>query len=684
MRAAGFRMNDKGLAMPSMHRAGGWIAIALAALALLLAGAAPARAANEAVALTNTGCLTCHDAKARKIDVPGSDEKPRPLLGIVPEKYYQSVHANLACVSCHTGITVNPPPGGDHGQDAAQTTASAKCADCHLALWKKAEQDGTASIKPRLGIVVENIEAYRKSLHAKPDSNDPSRPNATCDDCHDTHSFNIPTKASVAFDTFRLSTPALCGDKCHTDQLDDYKTSVHGVAALKKHDPKAAVCMDCHTAHAVANTSAPAEKLAITASCGSCHEAEYKSYKATYHGQVMTLGYTNTAKCFDCHGSHGILAPSNPDSKVNVANRLDTCKSCHNGKKLKTVATAGFVTFQPHAHNNDFKDYPQTWLAFRLMVGLLIGTFGFFWLHTLLWFWRELKDRRAAKPRPHVKVEAIAAAAKGRQFERFSLWWRGAHLLFAISLMVLTLTGMPLMYADAPWAPKVMAALGGPTVAGLIHRTCAVIFAGVFVLHLVYIVIRLWRNRATFDWFGPNSLVPNLKDIADIVGMFKWFLGVGPRPLFDRWTYWEKFDYWAPFWGVTIIGFSGLMLWFPGVTASFLPGWVFNVAAIFHGEEAFLAVVFLFTVHFFNNHFRPEKFPLETMMFTGVMTIDELRHEHTLEYQRLVKTGELDKHLVDAPSAPMRIGSKILGFALIAFGLILLFGVGVGFFGGQG
>jgi cytochrome b subunit of formate dehydrogenase len=669
--------------MHSRHRTGEWIAIALMALALQLLGAAPARAANEAVALTNTGCLTCHDAKAHKIEVPGKGDKLRALAGIVPEKYYQSVHANLACVSCHTGITANPPPGGDHKQDPAQSTASMMCADCHIKLWQKAEQDGTASIKPRLGIVVENADAYFKSLHAKPDSNDPSKPKAYCDDCHNTHTFNIPTKGSVANDAFRLSTPAICG-KCHDDSLDDYKGSIHGQTALVKHDPKAAVCIDCHTTHAISNTSAATFRLGVTERCGTCHTAEYRSYRATYHGQITTLGYANTAKCFDCHGSHGILPASSPDSKVNVANRLDTCKSCHNGKKVKTVATAGFVTFQPHAHNNDFTDYPQTYLAFRLMVGLLIGTFGFFWLHTALWFYRELKDRREAKLRPHVKTDAIPGVAQGKQFQRFSLIWRGAHLTFAVSLMLLTLTGMPLMYADSPWAPKVMEALGGPTVAGLIHRTCAVIFAGIFVWHLFYIGAKLWRNRATFDWFGPNSLVPNLKDLQDIVGMFKWFLGAGPRPLFDRWTYWEKFDYWAPFWGVTIIGFSGLMMWFPGVTASFLPGWVFNVAAIFHGEEAFLAVVFLFTVHFFNNHFRPEKFPLETMMFTGVMTIDELRHEHALEYQRLVKTGELEKHLVDAPSAPMRIGSKILGFVLIAFGLTLLFGVGVGFFGGHG
>mgnify|MGYP000408539822 CR=1 FL=1 len=137
-----------------------------------------------------------------------------------------------------------------------------------------------------------------------------------------------------------------------------------------------------------------------------------------------------------------------------------------------------------------------------------------------------------------------------------------------------------------------------------------------------------------------------------------------------------------PLWGVTIIGVSGLMMWLPGLTGALLPGWVFNVAAIFHGEEAFLAVVFLFTVHFFNNHFRPDKFPVEIVMFTGTMSLEHYRREHALEYQRMVDSGELEKHLVDAPSAPMTLASKLLGFVLIAFGLTLLAGVAIGFFSG--
>jgi len=102
-----------------------------------------------------------------------------------------------------------------------------------------------------------------------------------------------------------------------------------------------------------------------------------------------------------------------------------------------------------------------------------------------------------------------------------------------------------------------------------------------------------------------------------------------------------------------------------------------------HGEEAFLAAVFLFTVHFFNNHFRPDKLPPpDVVMFTGVQSLAEFRREHAAQYQRLVASGQLEKHLVDAPSAPFTLGSKILGLLLIVCGLSLLVLIAIGFFGG--
>ncbi len=650
---------------------------------LLIASSALAggnKGGDVPAALDNATCQTCHDGKKGKLDVPGAEGKPRALHSIAPDAFAKGVHAKMECIACHTDIKDNAATANAHQKDPQQAVKKVDCASCHQDLWDKAQKEGKATEKPRLGVVAQNIDLYKKSFHARPNTDDKTKPNASCDNCHDTHSFNVPAANSPERAAWRLGVSTNCGENCHTDQLEAYTDSIHGKEVLEKHNPKSAVCTDCHSSHAVSNTSGDPFKVAISAQCGTCHEANFASYKATYHGQISTLGYAYTAKCYNCHGSHDILKADDPNSKVHADNRMKTCETCHSGKKDLAKAPAGFATFQPHGHAGDFKRYPEIWIAFQIMVQLLVGTFGFFWLHTLLWFYREWKERQQNRNKPHIKVDDLLAKHAGKHIQRFSPIWRLAHITFALSLMILTLTGMPLFYPDAPWASAIMTALGGPHIAGAIHRVCAVIFAAVFFWHLFYMVWGIMRDWKNFKFFGPNSMIPNLKDGYDMLGMFKWFFGMGPRPQFDRWTYWEKFDYWAPFWGVTIIGVSGLVMWLPGVFGSFLPGWVFNVAAIFHGEEAFLAVVFLFTVHFFNNHFRPDKFPVEVVMFTGTFSIEEFKHEHPLEYQRLVESGELESRLVDAPS-PGKLGAaKALAFVLIACGLTLLTLVGIGFF----
>ncbi len=126
-----------------------------------------------------------------------------------------------------------------------------------------------------------------------------------------------------------------------------------------------------------------------------------------------------------------------------------------------------------------------------------------------------------------------------------------------------------------------------------------------------------------FRWFGPDSLIPSLPDLYDAIGMFKWFFGFAPKPQLDRWTYWEKFDYWAPSWGVTIIGVSGAMLWFKELTATYLPGWVFNVATIFTAKKRCWPPASCSPSTSSTITGRPDKFPLDIVMFTGVVPLEE-------------------------------------------------------------
>jgi len=627
---------------------------------------------HSAAKLDDATCLSCHGAGHKKIEVPDEDDDMRPLLMIDQRKISRGVHGDLSCVECHTNIVDNEVP---HKKTDAPNP---DCVSCHVRVWADVRRKGLAEFKTRLGLVVQNIIAYKKSFHARPKSK--TEPKAYCDDCHDTHYFNVPPVGTSKRTDWHLSVPEVCG-KCHDDSLEEYENSAHGKEVMEKHNPRAAVCTDCHTSHAISKTRSDTFLLKVTQKCGSCHQDRYATYRDTYHGQINTLGYTYTAKCYDCHGYHEVLGVDDPDSTINPKNRLETCGECHNGRKLPK-ATKNFLNFGPHANSHDYKKYPQVWIAAKFMSGLLLFVFTYFWAHSLLWWLREYRHRKEHKSTRCIQTDELLQG-EAMQVRRFGLVWRVGHLFFAMSVMLLILTGMALFYSYTSWAPVVVNMLGGPTIAGIIHRTCATLMLSIFFLHLILVSINIYLKRKTFRWFGPDSLLPNWKDFKDAWGMFKWFVGKGERPLFDRWTYWEKFDYWAVFWGMAVIGGSGVLLAFPGFTAALLPGWIFNVVMLVHGDEAFLAAVFLFTVHFFNNHFRPDKLPPpDVVMFTGTQSLEEFRRDHTLQYQRLVESGQLEKYLVDAPSTPMTLGSKILGLVLISCGLTLLVIVASGFFGG--
>jgi cytochrome b subunit of formate dehydrogenase len=167
-------------------------------------------------------------------------------------------------------------------------------------------------------------------------------------------------------------------------------------------------------------------------------------------------------------------------------------------------------------------------------------------------------------------------------------------------------------------------------------------------------------------------MVPTWKDVLEFIATMKWFFGLGPRPRYGKWTYWEKFDYFAVFWGVAVIGLSGLVLWFPVQATWILPGWAINVATIIHSEEALLATGFIFTIHFFNTHLRPEKFPMDKVVFTGSMPIEELKTERPELYERLVAEGELEKFLVNAPNERQKRRAYVFGSIALAIGVTLL------------
>ena len=243
-----------------------------------------------------------------------------------------------------------------------------------------------------------------------------------------------------------------------------------------------------------------------------------------------------------------------------------------------------------------------------------------------------------------------------------------------VSFMSLALTGMTLKFSYTGWAAFLSRLFGGFESAGYIHRFAAAMMIGLFVTHVVDLISQ--RRREYSSWrkflFGPGSMIFNKKDLEDFMGNLKWFLGKGPRPRYGRWTYWEKFDYFAVFWGVFVIGSTGLTLWFPEFFTHFMPGWFLNVATIIHSDEALLAVGFIFTVHFFNTHLRPEKFPMDIVVFTGRMELEEFEEDKPIEYESLVSKGELEKRLVEPYPQVVIRAVRVFGWIALGTGFSIV------------
>ncbi len=619
----------------------------------------------QAEPFPNSQCQECHGERGFSVPLKEHREAGKRALFIATDFFGGSVHGKNQCTDCHTDIEELP-----HRKTGLATV---DCVSCHE---KLADRNAVASKRrssllggPPPKRIVAYTRDYQLSSHADPTIEN----NANCASCHTAH-YVYPSEDSRAT-TYRLKSPELCGS-CHEKALAQYRQSMHGAALKRPWKGDSAVCSDCHSSHQISDLKKlPAHRL-ITQGCGECHQDELAGYMASPHGQLAWHGDQDAPKCVDCHDNHEITHVENPASPVNAVNLIQTCQKCH------TKANEQFVKYHPHGTIRNFEKYPVLWILGNGMAALIIAVLIFFYLHSVLWFWREKKERPVTYQ--HVDSRSYPIRVKpekkrsGIYFQRFSWYWRVNHWVLALSLMFLVFTGMVVMYPNTGWAMRIVPMLGGLEILNNLHHWTGVIFMLAIFGHAAVVLIRIFRLK-DFDWFGPDSLLPRKKDWADMKGQFRWYFGKGKQPRFDRWTYWEKFDYWAVYWGAFVIGSSGLLLWFADSIGQYIPGWIFNLATIAHGLEAFLAVLTLFVVHFFNNHFRPAKFPLDTVMFTGSWDLEELKEERPEEYQRLKASGELEKHLVPGPSKRWNLISHILGFSLLGIGLLLLVMVVNGF-----
>jgi cytochrome b subunit of formate dehydrogenase len=641
--------------------------------------------------VSDQSCKKCHDDKNLK----GKDGKS---MFVDHSDILNSKHNKLACVQCHVGVDVGHKRpcdninqrvdcGSCHKEvgDEYKRSSHGKlyglgdkdspyCSDCHGThkvlgknnqkspifsmnvpnLCGKCHQEGQRAAVRYKGTEHNIINNYKESIHGMGLNKSGLTVTATCSDCHSPHK-GLP--ASNPESTINHNNVKETCGKCHYGVAEQFDKSVHSPFVTKT-DKKLPSCNDCHTSHSIKRTDKDNFQFDVMTTCGKCHDHITKTYFDTYHGKSSRLGSVKAAKCNDCHGSHDILPPTSPESHLSRKNIVGTCQKCH------PSATEGFTNYLTHATHHDRHKYPFLFYAFWGMTMLLLGTFAISFLHTLLWLPRSFQMRK--------QMKALHAKHAGEKlYTRFTRYDRTLHIIMIISFLSLAITGMTLKFSYTEWSHQIAILFGGVENAGNVHRVAAAALFGIFIAHVIDLMRKkknefgTWKNLI----FGPDSMVPNKKDLEDLKASIKWFLGKGERPQYGRWTYWEKFDYFAVFWGIFVIGFTGLTLWFPEFFTYFFPGSFLNVATIIHSDEALLASGFIFTIHFFNTHFRPEKFPMDTVIFSGQMTIEELKLERPHEYDQLMANGKLDQYLEDEYPPSKLKALKIFGATAVIIGL---------------
>ncbi len=250
-----------------------------------------------------------------------------------------------------------------------------------------------------------------------------------------------------------------------------------------------------------------------------------------------------------------------------------------------------------------------------------------------------------------------------KYFFRFTLQQRIQHIILATLVIVLVLTGMPLKFHDAFWAPYIYAIFGGIKIAPIVHKTAGVILIALFVYHLIYLFYNFYKSQIIplknnnelslskiVKLILTQPLVPNVKDVKDIVQLLKYLLFLTDKqPEGDKFTWKEKFDYWAPFWGIAIMGVSGLVMWHKELITKFVSGEIINFVLIAHSDEALLAALFLFIWHLYNVHFSTSVFPMAKVFLTGYLPEEHMVEKHYQHYKEIMITAGLEHEMLPPP-----------------------------------
>jgi cytochrome b subunit of formate dehydrogenase len=619
-----------------------------------------ADALPHATRIRPVNCLACHDGEKfahyaesvhAKPGVTCADCHGGHAVRRVTDQEAPARHefAAAVCSQCHTEVSQHYA-ASDHGQALAQGIKGApSCIDCHGEHAVVSPTDTTAKtsrlhaeamclschidnpdVRARVGPSAGFISSYDQSVHGQA-LRTGNAAAATCIDCHGSHDMMKGSNPASLVARGRIA--ETCG-ACHADVATQYAASVHG-QTLSAGVSASATCTDCHGEHGILSPSDPRSPVApsnVSAQvCSPCHTSvaltakyglqgdRFESFTDSYHGLATRAGSVEVANCASCHGIHDIKPSSDPTSRIAPANLAATCGSCHPGAGENF--TRGSVHVIATAGNDDILSIIATvyiWAILLIVGGMVV--------HNLLDFnrraRRKLQERRGLLP---------VHPPKAKLYLRMTLSERIQHGVFAISFIVLVMTGFALRFPEAWWVAPVRDV--SPWVfnlRGIMHRVAGVIMLLAGLYHAGYLAFTVRGHELVRD------LLPTRKDFSDLVGLIRFNLGrTQNRPRFGRFSYMEKAEYWALVWGTALMAITGVILWFDNTFLNLLTKLGWDIARTVHYYEAWLAMLSILAWHFYFVMLHPDTYPLNVAFWKGTLTEEEMEEEHPLELEEL-------------------------------------------------
>jgi cytochrome b subunit of formate dehydrogenase len=592
--------------------------------------------------IKNEDCFECHE--------PASDES----AGGYDPRLTLSAHSGIECLDCHEAVNELP-----HADDLADVDCGSchsdaveayvghgrrpvaggldipGCTDCHgdhniLPATDRKALTNPLNLPKTCGRCHEDldltkrheilygkaVEVYQSSVHGRASLGGVYTA-ATCNDCHSTggtaHRILGPGDPESAINHFNI--PKTCGN-CHKNIENDYWEGIHG-KLVSRGETDAPICTDCHGEHGIISPSDPDSRVSPSrvaeATCSPCHESarlnekygtpteRLQTWVDSYHGLKSHAGDMSVANCASCHGAHRILPHTDSTSSIHINNLQSTCGSCHPGISATLAATPIHGT--PGITNSPAASTIRTIyvVAIVVIIGLMI-------IHWLLDLFRKIKNVSLTK-----QVERMT---KGEVWQ---------HTFLMVSFVTLAITGFALRYSESWWVDFLFGWEGGFPVRGVIHYVAASVFVITVIWHLMYLTSERGRKFL-------KDMRPQLNDYVGFVQMNLFNLGLrSKRPLFGRFSYVEKAEYWALVWGTAIMAVSGFFLMFEEIAVDLFPKGFLDVMLVIHYYEAVLATLAIFIWHLYSTVFNPDVYPMNPAWYSGKMPHHVYAHEHPLD-----------------------------------------------------